>query len=819
MEKMTEADGLAARGRPTVAPSRPLRCSGLPSPAPSGRGLLDHLVDAISVHDVQGTYLELSASFEALTGFPQAELIGRTPFELELFHPDDVDDVVRAQMQGLEKDEPFRVTYRLRRNDDVYIWVESLGRVIETPAGERFVVATRSSEIQTLLRGLEHERALALKLDGLAARQRAFLTAMNHRARTPVTQVLGYARLLHQLGDELGDERRARFRERLVASALDLKELVEDISDAAELADGRAIADRRVVDIGQLVDEVLADLVASAQAVAVDIPERTYARVDGDKVRRAVRMMLDNAFDHTSVGTRVRITVSTAEGALTLTVEDDGPGVPDEVKHRIFEVFERGDPDAADPGAGVGLYIVSEVAALHGGRAWVEDRPGGGSAFHLQLRDERPQGDRTHAGVVGPAGATGDRSGDGEASLTRLAAGSSPFVASVLESVRRGLDMRVAYLSIFVGSEQLIIAVEGDGSALGIVPGRRIPLQDTYCIRMVEGEVGPVVEDTGRVPILADLPATAGGLACYVGVPVHHPDGQVMGSLCCADTVARDDLPPSVTATLTALARLLTERLAPPPLEDDDLAAATQRIGRVLVDPRSPRVVYQPIVELASGRIAGSEALSRFDDDRPVDLWFADAARTGLLQELELKAAERALAGCEGLADGRYLGLNLSPGSIMNGAGRLLDGLPLERIVVEVTEHAAVDDYAALTAALAPLRERGMRLAIDDVGGGFSNFRHLVQLRPDIVKIDRSLIRDVATDPVQRAAAAAITRLADEIGADTVAEGLETDDALQELCELGVSHAQGYLLAEPQSTLLEELPAGRWGLIGWDGIR
>jgi EAL domain-containing protein (putative c-di-GMP-specific phosphodiesterase class I) len=120
------------------------------------------------------------------------------------------------------------------------------------------------------------------------------------------------------------------------------------------------------------------------------------------------------------------------------------------------------------------------------------------------------------------------------------------------------------------------------------------------------------------------------------------------------------------------------------------------------------------------------------------------------------------------------------------------------RVVLEVTEHAPVSDYGRLNGSLGALRARGVRLAIDDAGSGFSSLQHILRLAPDFIKLDMALTRDVDNDLARRALAAALISFAAEIGAVIVAEGIETRAELETLRELGVRFGQGYYLARPE---------------------
>jgi EAL domain-containing protein (putative c-di-GMP-specific phosphodiesterase class I)/AmiR/NasT family two-component response regulator len=247
------------------------------------------------------------------------------------------------------------------------------------------------------------------------------------------------------------------------------------------------------------------------------------------------------------------------------------------------------------------------------------------------------------------------------------------------------------------------------------------------------------------------------------------------------------------------------------------LSQQVERIRRVLAG-EGLTMVFQPIVDLQEGRISGVEALSRFSAEpkRGPDVWFAEAAEVGLQAELEMTAARAALAELDRLPGDAYLSVNLSPETVLSPQFRdLLPPDRSERIVVEVTEHAPVEDYEALAGALADLREGGGRLAVDDAGAGFASLRHILRLAPDIIKLDVSLTRGIDADEASQALADALAAFASRIGATIVAEGIETPEELAALRELGVSHGQGYHLARPGPLPVEkELPASLAQLTG-----
>ena len=217
------------------------------------------------------------------------------------------------------------------------------------------------------------------------------------------------------------------------------------------------------------------------------------------------------------------------------------------------------------------------------------------------------------------------------------------------------------------------------------------------------------------------------------------------------------------------------------------------------LDGEGLSMAFQPIVDLRNRNTVGMEALARFRalPVRPPDQWFAEAVRLELGIQLELTAIREALNALPKLPPDVYLSVNASHHAAMSpDLPAILDAAG-PRIVVEITEHEAVEDYGPLLRSLDTLRASGCRVAIDDAGAGYASLRHTLQLAPDIVKVDISLTRDIDSDRGRRALASALISFADEMGMTIVAEGIESQAELDTLLELGVVFGQGYFLAEP----------------------
>jgi EAL domain-containing protein (putative c-di-GMP-specific phosphodiesterase class I) len=257
---------------------------------------------------------------------------------------------------------------------------------------------------------------------------------------------------------------------------------------------------------------------------------------------------------------------------------------------------------------------------------------------------------------------------------------------------------------------------------------------------------------------------------------------------------------PDVASTVV---RELTEELAGKEEAETRRSRVLARIQAV-IESGGIHPVYQPIVDLAKGRVTGVEALARFDTGMPLQ-WFEEASDVGLREELETSALAVALAGLPALPPTAYLALNLSPSTLLRrDVARLLGAVPLERIVIEMTEHAPVGDYEALNRALQPLRDAGVRVAVDDAGAGFSSLRHILLMVPDIIKLDISLTRGIDADRPRRALSCALVAFARETATTIVAEGIETDAELRTLKEIGVTQGQGFLIARPMAPPIDE---------------
>ncbi|HXF74240.1 MAG TPA: ATP-binding protein [Actinomycetota bacterium] len=283
------------------------------------------------------------------------------------------------------------------------------------------VVASLLATIRGLLererRAASVQRRAAEDLRELNALKDTLLRAVSHDLKGPIAAVLGSAQTLRRRGSlGLTAEQEASLLEAIEVSARKLDRLVDDLLDLDRLERGLLEPGRVPTDVGRLAEAVVAESGELGPRPVEVISDGTVALLDRGLVERIVDNLVRNAARHTPPGTPVRVTVARTEDpeGVLLTVEDRGPGVPEDLKPSVFEPFRRGSSSAG--GAGIGLSLVARFAELHGGRAWVEDRPGGGACFRVLL----PGRVVARAGARAAAGAHGGSEGP------RAAVGSGP---------------------------------------------------------------------------------------------------------------------------------------------------------------------------------------------------------------------------------------------------------------------------------------------------------------------------------------------------------------------------------------------------------
>jgi EAL domain-containing protein (putative c-di-GMP-specific phosphodiesterase class I) len=370
-------------------------------------------------------------------------------------------------------------------------------------------------------------------------------------------------------------------------------------------------------------------------------------------------------------------------------------------------------------------------------------------------------------------------------------------VADLLRTAKSSLRLSVAFLSRLDGTTQHLEVVDSSVPLL-FKEGVTQRQETTLCQAILDGRLPAVIPDVKAYPEAMKLPAARlPRIRSFVSVPVVLSDGTLYGTFCAAGLTSDKGLTTRDKSLMDVLAQAASVIIEPSVRENARRSEIEERLAPIIAGG-GPLVVLQPIVDLASGGRVGAEALSRFPQDwgKAPDVCFEEAHSVGLGDTLEVLALDRAadqLARVSG-----YVAMNVSPATLLTPeCTELLEQLPLERILLELSEHDQVEDYDALSAVLTPLRARGMRLAIDDVGAGFSSLRHIVLTAPDVIKLDRSIVDGVHADPVLTTLVGSLVQFGHGCNASVVAEGIETEEDAAALRGLGVDHGQGWHFGRP----------------------
>jgi PAS domain S-box-containing protein len=344
--------------------------------------------------EVGGARQYINRQVEVLFGFT-AEEAGEANFWKSTVHPDDLERVLAEEARCEDTGEPFRMEYRCFTKSGEVKWVSDQCVLVRDAAGRPLFWQGVCIDITDTKRALEHEREVAQRLRSLDRMKNTFLDAVSHELRTPLAAIVGIGLTLEHKADNLATEDRTDLYTRLVANARKLDRLLNDLLDLDRLTHGIVAPKRRPTDVAALATRIADDWAVLNGRQPKVVAEPVTVSLDPGKVERIIENLLANAARHTPPDTPVWVRVEhpPAGGGVLLAVEDAGAGIPAELRDSVFEPFRQG-PGAPPhaPGVGIGLTLVARFAELHGGRAWVEERPGGGSSFRVLIPDAPQDG-------------------------------------------------------------------------------------------------------------------------------------------------------------------------------------------------------------------------------------------------------------------------------------------------------------------------------------------------------------------------------------------------------------------------------------------
>lgn len=347
------------------------------------------------------------------------------------------------------------------------------------------------------------------------------------------------------------------------------------------------------------------------------------------------------------------------------------------------------------------------------------------------------------------------------------------FLGRALRALRKQLGLEAALVVRHEGGGARII--EADGIDAGTLPAAELLTGS--------GDIGG--------------PALAGYER--LGADISFEDGTPYGSLICFGSPPRVPFNDRDFTLMRVYAEMLAEHLEADAHARSREDALAQSIRAVIAGDQVS-CVYQPIIDIHRGRIVGVEALARFSVEpvRSPDAWFGDAVRAGLEIELERKVIDEALRSFPMLPDNVSVAFNVTSHILLHGRlDEAFAAVDPRRIVLEINEHMSIRQYDEIARVLAPLRSRGLQIAVDDAGRGIEGFQHILNLKPNIIKLHRTLVHQIDADPARRALAGAVVQFGRGQRCELIAEGVENAAELATLKALGVRCMQGYFLRRP----------------------
>lgn len=373
------------------------------------------------------------------------------------------------------------------------------------------------------------------------------------------------------------------------------------------------------------------------------------------------------------------------------------------------------------------------------------------------------------------------------------------ILQTLLRSVRQQLHLTVTFIAEFKNGQRVFQVINADDEFSRIQEGDSDPLEETYCQRIVDGRLPELIIDSARYEESRNLPVTHQlSIGSYLGVPIKLSTGILYGTFC----GYTENSDPTLNQRDLAIMRVfadVTAAIVESTLFDDQEKTSVKNSLLEVIQKDQMSLVQQPVIDLQTQSDYSVEVLSRFSNPRfSPHSFYSQADNYGLSDMAAEFFLQKLMLVLPKLPSDIKVSINLTPAQCTSKkVASQLAGFPLNRLIIEVTEHVAIQDYESIEEIMSPLRRAGLQLAVDDAGSGYASFLHILSLKPDIIKLDKAITHDIDQDPARRALAIALIQFSKEQNIKLIAEGVETRSELETLRSLGVRYVQGYFFAKP----------------------
>ena len=374
------------------------------------------------------------------------------------------------------------------------------------------------------------------------------------------------------------------------------------------------------------------------------------------------------------------------------------------------------------------------------------------------------------------------------------------LIQDILKSLRTEIGMDVAFIAEFSEGKRIFRYIDASEESPPVKPGDGDPIEHTYCQRVINGQLPDIIFDISSLPPHEQLAVAEDyKIRSYLCVPITFADGRIYGSLGCIGHQPNWQINQQDIQLMSAMAEVYGQWFNAQERIHDHQLDMEEKV-RAALSGQLLEVLYQPIFDITQDKVVGFESLARIhskDGLNPLSL-FREAEALGHKVELELKAIRLGLQGLDYYRETQFVSVNASMDTALSPQlPDVLEHADMKRVVLEINDPMDLPIFSRVTKSLRTLLNRGLRIALDDRALGTEGLKQLDSLGPDIIKLKVRNVLHMKGDRLLKLQASPFSGYSEENTCKLIVEGIETEQQLKTILELGITHAQGYWLGEP----------------------